>query len=193
MHGRIGEYVSITDEFDRTIQLGDMGFRDDYLKIRGLLNPAHHKFIPGNHDDYDTLPPHALGDYGHIPWVHNGFYMRGGRSIDRHLRIEGVSWWRQEELTYSFMQLAIDWYKAQRPDIVMTHECPAQVLPFIGRKDLPNMSASMTARALANMLDEHQPTLWLFGHHHKKWEGDIRGTHFRCVDILDTFELIGHE
>ena len=72
----------------------------------------------GNHDDYDNILPHYLGDYGIV--THGGVtfgYFRGEYSIDKERRVScesmdrfGKTWWEDEEMRYSQMLEAIDFF-----------------------------------------------------------------------------------
>jgi hypothetical protein len=100
VHGKFQDYIALTKECDYSIQVGDMGF--DYSELR-VLSKDDHKFIGGNHDNYDKYygSPHALGstitigmgkDFGIA--THGGldfFFLRGGFSIDWKQRQKELS------------------------------------------------------------------------------------------------------
>ena len=72
-----------------------LGFSGVYLPHDEVMN---HKFIRGNHDDPQACREHPY-------WIKDGLiendimYIGGAWSIDREYRTEGVSWWRDEELS----------------------------------------------------------------------------------------------
>jgi Icc-related predicted phosphoesterase len=39
------------------------------------------------------------------------------------------------------------------------------------------------------MFQEHQPKLWVFGHHHQSKDVQINGTRFVCLNELETMTL----
>ncbi len=88
-----------------SIQLGDMGDRETYEHLVSHVDAGRHRFFPGNHDHYDGLPPHSLGDFGAVHWGGvDFFFVRGAWSSDRELlvrlgREQGKTlWFRQQEL-----------------------------------------------------------------------------------------------
>jgi hypothetical protein len=106
-----------------------MGFKKHY-KILNYANidPTRHLFIPGNHDDYRHLPPHALGHFGTRDLGPTSFFwVRGADSPDKHTRIPGENWWPEEQLTYREGMRALDLYRAVKPRVVLTHDCPEYI------------------------------------------------------------------
>lgn len=181
VHGRIPEYVSLVQDCPLSLQLGDLGF--DYTSL-SLLDPDKHKVVGGNHDNYDGLTSHFLGDFG----VWNGlFYIRGAESIDKATRTPGFDWWPDEQLGLYKLHEALDYYKYKKPNIVVTHECPSEVQRMVlqGKQ----ISYNSTAALLQQCLMEHQPKLWLFGHYHQNWIGQCMGTIFQCLAPLQYLDL----
>jgi 3',5'-cyclic AMP phosphodiesterase CpdA len=196
VHGKISDYLNITNDIEYSIQIGDLGF--DYSGLEAL-NPLKHKVLAGNHDNYAkngnvfiNQTPHFLGDYGvhTVPGIGSFFFVRGGRSIDRNMRIEGHSWWPDEELSYSEAFKALDLYNETKPNLVLSHECPASVIDFMSDNELRStIKPSLTANLLDNMFQSHQPRMWFFGHHHKHFSTVINRTYFHCLQELETFDF----
>lgn len=187
VHGMIDRYIDLViDHEGPTLQLGDMGF--DYEQLR-ILDPHQHKFFGGNHDNYDKYYscPHALGNFGVWHADKDIFYVRGAWSIDQTYRTEGRSWWRREELNYTESTECMLMYATIKPNIVITHECPQ----FLGT-DLfhyePNIDTH-TGLLLQQMYLEHQPEIWIFGHHHKDTNILHGKTLFQCLGELTTIEV----
>jgi hypothetical protein len=183
------KYVRRLPDGQRSLQIGDMG-----LGFKGVglhdMGP-NHKFFRGNHDAPDKCRSHAnyLGDYGFLP-EDNIFYLAGAFSIDRAWRIEGQSWWADEELSYDELGKAIDLYRQVKPRFVISHEAPAKsgnVLladlqgPYFAAKG--GCVNSRTAQALESMLSFHQPEELVFGHYHVDKQFYVPGwsTKFTCV------------
>lgn len=206
VHGKTGGYHRLVDELsdkDFSVQVGDMGFNYEHLNT---LCPFHHKVLGGNHDNYSKdsegkfyiQTPHFLGDYGiqHINGVGEFFFMRGELSVDKSSRLDGMNWWIDEELTYTSLCSALDFYKFHKPEFVITHGCPSSVsdlfssfssqyaMDYFGC-ELP----SMTARVLQEMFEYHQPNTWVFGHYHNDKIEIINGTEFICVDELSCIDF----
>jgi hypothetical protein len=194
VHGRLGRYVELAKEAEYSIQVGDCNFNYDYL--RRTLDPVRHRIIAGNHDNYtEGLPdqfilqsPHFLGDYGiyTVPGFGDIFYLRGGYSIDWQMRMEGIDWWKKEEMDYSKLLEAIEFYKQKKPDFVITHECPKSLIPEFATIKGKEFKPSRTAEALEQMLDfqYHKPKRWIFGHHHQDKIIEVNGTIFQCLAEL---------
>lgn len=199
VHGKIEEYISIASQVDYSIQIGDMGF--DYDLLIRKLSPVKHKFIPGNHDNYDDLPKHALKKFG-VGKVcdFEFFYVRGGHSIDYVYRMSNYvagnsdkSWWEQEELTQEELRVCIRKYVEIKPDVVITHVAPFQLRTILDNGDLSErlgFSPSFCSRtefALGIMLEAHHPKKWFFGHWHKTQKYNLMGvsTEFQCINELE--------
>lgn len=189
VHGKYDKYhkiLSRKEENPYTLQVGDFGFNYETLKN---VDPAHHIFIGGNHDNYDKVESvsNYLGNYGYMVNF-NGidfFYYRGAYSIDRQYRTIGIDWWENEQVDITSFMKARELYGDIKPDIVITHDCPESVssclLPPYAR-----LYQNITGWALDELFNIHQPKIWRFGHHHKSWRMNIRGTDFRCLNELET-------
>lgn len=187
VHNDIDHYQMIAGQAEHSIQVGDLGF--DYSTI--TLDPKNHKVVAGNHDNYHSengvfvrQTPHFLGDFG----THHGiFFVRGGFSIDHQNRIQGQTWFPDEELSYRKMMQAIEMYNDVKPDFVVTHECPEIVSTTVfGRKTYNRqpIKTSNTGKMLQAMWENHQPKIWVFGHHHENIITPMKGTTFVCLGIL---------
>lgn len=201
VHGLYNEYIDLAKEAEYSIQLGDLGF--DYQLVDKFLNPSFHRILGGNHDNYTEengifvmQPKHFLGDYGTytVPKIGQFFYVRGGYSIDKAYRRENVDWWPAEQLSYTLALQALESYKKTRPRLMLTHECPSTILDVVAEKKMWDgalIRPSMTANLLASMLEVSQPSLWIFGHHHRYFDRMIGGTRFICLPELGYIDFEG--
>lgn len=190
-------YLPLLSDCLYSVQLGDMGDQDAYADLMHGVDPTRHRFVPGNHDDYDRLPPHSVGDYGtfELGGVRM-FFVRGAMSTDkqRRLRLEerrGIkAWWPAEELTAEQLDAAIASYCRERPEIMLSHTAPASIIPQLRQQTIAPPGypfaeqPDRTSLALETMLGHHQPRLWFFGHFHVDWTATIGGTEFHCVGEL---------
>lgn len=202
VHGHYKQYAllchSAEDKGWETVQIGDMGFTYEHFSQFGLDNGKHHWF-GGNHEHYNKYhkAPCQLGDYGTVPiedWKYSSFlFIRGAHSIDYKYRTEGLDWFRNEELDLKEWRACFDFYKLTRPNIVVTHDCPN-----IARDEMVKGGFGIvqgqkiqtrTGQMLQHLYDIWQPSLWIFGHWHKDVEFKVGKTKFRCIDILQTFDL----
>lgn len=191
VHGKYDRYKKIISDCNVSIQVGDMGvgfkhpYTDEYM-----ANPPHyamikgnHRFIRGNHDSPSVCRKHSqyIAD-GHVE--DNMMFIGGGLSIDRIYRVEGYTWWADEELTIDQFYKLMDVYEATKPRIMVTHDCPESVVPLIlnyYKKEYP----SITRQALDSMLYIHRPEIWVFGHWHQSVDTVIDGTRFICLNELE--------
>lgn len=191
VHGKYERYHRIvrqTEYHPYTLQIGDLGFKYDTLKN---VDSTKHMILPGNHDNYDTCYsyPHFLGDYGYTSI--NGiefFYYRGAYSIDRQYRTVGIDWWEDEQVSIDQFMKARELYREIKPDIVITHDCPAFMVPqYIG----PNARVyeNITNWALGELYNIHQPKIWCHGHYHLSKTTVYGDTKFICLNELETYEI----
>jgi len=196
-------YLEIIADAAYSVQIGDMGDGQAYDVLKEHVDASRHRFFPGNHDHYDCLPPHALGDFGAATLgCVEFFFVRGASSADKAKlldmgrRVGKTLWFAEEELTDDQMRAAETAYLAARPDIVLSHDAPTDVAREawnarrFGRAD-PEAShqPSRTSEFLTRLLLQHAPRLWAFGHHHSDWRERIGDTLFVCVGELSHIDV----
>lgn len=188
VHGHYVQYHRLLQKARFTVQVGDFGF--DYATLR-TIDATRHRILGGNHDNYDDMDnwPHFLGDYGrrNIPGFGDMFFVRGGVSIDRLKRTEGVSWWRNEEMSMAECYKALAEYKKIKPTFVVSHECPRSIVPQVTASI--HIIPSRTNQVLEEMFACHPPKRWVFGHYHRSWNQIIDGTHFTCLRELECLDF----
>jgi len=194
VHGHHQRYIDIASEAEYSIALGDIGF--SYTLIEQSLDPDFHKIVAGNHDNYDIITslPHYLGDFGiHlVPGIDPIFFIRGAWSIDQSMRSEGVSWWREEELSYGQCRKALERYEELKPKIVVSHECPLSVVEQMCKRKVlwsNGVIQTRTGQLLEQMIDAHSPECWMFGHYHNDLGFLHKETKFRCLDELSYHDI----
>lgn len=195
IHGKVNAYLNIARQFEYSLQVGDFGFYRDYLNLeKSGLNAEKHKFIGGNHDNYDVIEtiPNYLKDYG--VW-NEIFYIRGATSIDAQYRTAGVDWWSQENMPDSQFDAALTLYRDAKPQIVVSHTCPQSVaLAMFGPLNYnywrisPNWYCKTQVR-LEEFINVHMPHRWYFGHFHQTKKQTINNTLFTCLAELDYEEV----
>lgn len=192
VHGHDVTHREYAEDADYSIQLGDYGFDFDALSA---LDPAKHKLFGGNHDHYPLLrqSPYNLGDYGlltHIPeLLPKTFFVRGAWSIDRKYRVPGVNWWPEEELTSDEGDAALAAYIDAKPDILLSHESPYNLLPHMDlsldfARDFgfdTNCIPTRTNQLIDKMIEAHRPKLHVFGHLHRDFAVVLDGTQYVCL------------
>lgn len=167
----------------------DEAYRENVTTLQQLF-PGTIAFIDGNHENHSML-----GEFDEILWnggkAHrigerifhlmrgefysiygrNFFVLGGARSVDKHRREEGISWWKEEEpsgeeLAYaaSSLELHLD-----EIDYVITHETPRFARDFIKRDKeidedyiLPDVLDGWYER----IQKQNRFCKWYFGHMH---------------------------
>jgi predicted phosphodiesterase len=205
-------YAEIVAEADYSVQVGDMGDGQTYGQLISGIDPQRHRFLPGNHDHYNELPPHCLGDFGPVSLGGvDFFYIRGAASTDKAKlqrlgrELGRTLWYEQEELTDPQMRAAEQAYLLARPQIVITHDAPTEIARMTWQHALrlgpPDPEAifrpSRTNGFLARLLEQHAPRAWFFGHHHRNFRCHVDTTQFVCIgelahlDVDETGAIVG--
>ena len=174
--------------------LGDFGYIWDYKRTsfeKDNLDfisclPFTTLFIDGNHENHERLNSMRVVNFseGKVHKVYESIYhlMRGqvyeiagkriftfggAKSIDKHLRTEGVSWWKEEEFNYREANTAYDnlnkinW----EVDYVLTHSAPLSIRDKLFEGN--NLyKPSSTERILEAILRNIKFKRWYFGHYH---------------------------
>ena len=189
VHGHQDLYADLIKDADYSIQLGDMGF--DYSIVE-TLDETRHRFVPGNHDNYDALPPQAFQkDWGQVSMgPFDFFYIRGAYSVDKMWRTPGVSWWEQEEMGWSSARQLVETVTAMEPKIIFSHDCPEICMDHGVITNNAKFQLSLTTQIMSAVWEAWQPDLWMFGHHHNDWMQQIDNTHFICLNSLSCADLV---
>lgn len=179
------------------VQLGDFGISDsmlDELESRKVKNRIH--FIDGNHEDYNLLREVAGFRKGdpvrarHI-WKRKLYYiprgyraeidkdlifgfLGGANSIDRHYRREGIDWFPEEMPNYREVA-----HLGDRVDIMVTHDAPISAQRLMGIDPLDTRNP-VQLEQIGELLE---PFLWIHGHYHVDYEGDLDGIQMVGVGI----------
>lgn len=185
------DYFKLISGVSFSVQLGDMswhrGIHRSFYEMMSKVDPRCHRVVTGNHDPYDNLTPHHLGDFGNFTFpLREGnfdfFFIRGAYSIDRGTRLPGLTYWDCEELNWSQGDEALSLYVHLKPKIVFTHDCPEEVCYLLDLHTRGDYHPTITHRILQSCFEVNQPELWVFGHHHRNWKKEYKGTTFMCLD-----------
>lgn len=216
-HGNLEHFVqellpaAVNHEVDAIVQVGDFGYTwpgshgrfeslDAALAMAGLTL----YWLDGNHDNYTDLQHRGIwGSDKPEPMTDNVTYLpRGARwewggvsfmavggaiSIDKARRIQGLSWWPEESLSYGQIERARE---GGEVDVMFTHDCPAGVRPLekfldteTARFGVPyktEFDSTMHRKALAQVTEVAKPALLVHGHYHHRyyaeapWDADAR-------------------
>jgi hypothetical protein len=197
-------YLELIADAPYSVQVGDMGDGETYDQLIAHVDAGRHRFFPGNHECYDRLPPHSLGDFGAVSWGGvDFFFVRGAQSADKDVlvrmgREQGKTlWFPQEELTDEQMAAAEREYLLAKPTIMLSHDAPTEIAwlfteyarRFRAVNPEGSLPPSRTKVFLARLWEQHQPRLWAFGHHHRNWKHREGPTQFVCVGQLSHIDV----
>lgn len=167
-------------ECDAIIQVGDFGYwpsdfeHQPFLEIESDI-PIY--FIDGNHEEHPKLTQNqkinkmtdciyhiARGCHVKIANT-NCLFMGGGYSIDKHMRLEGHSWFKEEAITEEQIYSAMN-HDIKTMDVIFSHDCPLSM--NINSK--PFASCYPDREKLDMLRHRYDPRFWFFGHHHQSYE-----------------------
>ena len=166
------------------IQIGDCGVgfipQDVFLRL-----PKNFKFFPGNHDCRTLCHqlPHCLGDYGDVD--SKFFFVSGADSVDKDQRIEGISWWPDEELTYKQLNHALDLWEKSKAQMLVSHDCPQRIANY----NHLIYNSTRTRAVLDQMIEVRKPKMILYGHHHRSSFFEYEGMTVKALGIDEVYQL----
>ncbi len=178
---------------DYVIIAGDCGivFNKETLEQKANIYsslPFTILFVDGNHENFDLLNAYKV-KYWHGGKVHfikkdiihlmrgqvfeienkTFFTFGGGTSIDKQLRIENVSWWKEEIPNYLEIDEAIDNLKKHNNEVdyIITHSIDEKALYYPIFKTIGNpIHAYIDNQILSFFEDNINYKHWYFGHYH---------------------------
>lgn len=195
IHGDLKNYERLIHKYKslNSIQVGDFGvgfpdYKSKPVYINNIFKdiPGTHRFIRGNHDHPEScMECHSYIPDGHIE--NNMMFIGGASSIDKAYRTEGRDWWRNEELSYSKLMQLLEVYEKNKPEIMVTHDCPEFVTKKFGK--ILYEEKSITRQAFDEFFKIHKPKYWIFGHWHISFNRVLNDCNFVCLNISETIEL----
>jgi predicted phosphodiesterase len=200
IHGNTDKYLDIIKDAKYSVQLGDFNF--DYSCMENISQ--EHLIVGGNHDNYDIIHtcPNYLGDYGAAQQgPFQFFFVRGAFSIDVDWRKKyelvngGRIWWENEQLSAKQMDDCVELYKDVKPDVVLSHSCPAFVAQDVGNASVLKAFGygenfcTNTQLLLQHLYEQHEPKIWCFGHFHRNWWKWYGSTRFYCIGACDWLDF----
>ena len=180
---------------DYIIILGDFGllWKKDktYYYWLDILSKKNFTllWLDGNHENFDwinSLPVeewhggqvHKIADNiihlmrSNVFEINNKtfFVMGGAPSIDKEHRIENISWWPQEEISYREAEQALNKLESINYEVnyILTHTCPSSLIPLMFNLD--SVINSYTEKFLDEIALKTKFQKWFFGHWHENKE-----------------------
>ena len=186
--------VALEEGCDAIIQVGDFGYWPRFKDHRAILKdyPLPVVFIDGNHEDFqelNTLPDQDIAKIknnlyyakrgssqviGHT----NVVFLGGAWSIDHGYRTEGYDVFKREE---TIKDKDVDYALSQvhrTIDVVFTHDCPL----YVNICDDNFIESLHNREQLDIVFNKLTPEYWYFGHWHRKYQQELNGTLFTCLD-----------
>ena len=180
---------------DYVVVLGDFGFiwknekdkTEEYWLNWFNEKPWTTLFVDGNHENHARLNDFSVEEWngGKIHKINDSvfhlmrgqvfvidnkkiFTMGGAPSIDKAYRIEGISWWKEEEINYDEQKEALKNLEKHnnKVDYVFTHTCPEEIIPYmfnLPKSSIINSSTERFFDYIAQITDFQD---WYFGHWH---------------------------
>jgi len=224
VHGRHRELIAVLRQAQAdyrvaaAIQVGDFGFNREAIgrliaDARPFPVPLH--VIDGNHEDHRWLRRAVLtGAAGGWRGELNLFFqprssivrfgsskvgfIGGALNADRPQRHNLFGGFPNYILRRQ-RQHAITLFNRERPELVVTHSCPAGI--GLGLRGSPGLELEVAEHIAAAGFDpgprddrgetelsrlwaglRYRPRAWVFGHFHRSHQALIEGTRFVCVD-----------
>ncbi len=192
LHIFAGEHPELTKD-DYVIIAGDFGavWSNDTLAARLRYYtelPFTVLFVDGNHENFDLINsfPVETWNGGKVHMIKPDvihlmrgqvfeiegktiFTFGGATSVDKFMRREGISWWRQELPTYEELDEGIANLKryGNKVDYVITHSCGQRALAYPRLRNVAGVKiACPESHLLSYFEDIVEFKHWYFGHFH---------------------------
>jgi predicted phosphodiesterase len=205
VHAKFKQYREITERCyasgheQMMVQVGDFGLgfqREGDLSNQEILDYVqyrNHWIVRGNHDsvpmfrNLDSYIGNQFRFINKFSIVNGMLFVAGAESIDKRIRVSGVDYWPDEELSMPEFYDIIGQAQRSRPTIVFSHAAPS----FVAHEMLGSKAEkhSRTEIALAALAERVNPDFWFFGHYHRSWTRKIGSTRFQCLDELEVYTL----
>jgi predicted phosphodiesterase len=193
----------------KIVQVGDFGLwthYEDGIRFLDQLNEAARRegvkiyAVGGNHENWDHWDwfvknmPKSYHGFAYLrshvllaPRVHywgwegKKFLMVAGAvSVDKQWRVEGHTWWRNEEITDEMVDSIHG-----KVDYLVTHDCSNRT-PWKGRLK-PDMDSLANRQRIDAILGRVKPEMHFHGHMHTRyvWENLVADNHYTKTIGLD--------
>lgn len=188
------DYLIIAGDFGGVFY-GDK--RDDRVLDYYESCPWTTLFVDGNHENFDLLAQYPTTEWneGKVQFIRPSvihlmrgqvykidgktfFTMGGATSVDRNLRVEGKSWWREElpsgeEYFEADNNLALH---KNRVDYIITHCCSARQYYRFAAVHFQEFVRDNLTDYLDEIEKRVEFKLWWYGHHHQDINVDEKHT-----------------
>lgn len=192
LHIFAGEHPELTKD-DYVIIAGDFGaLWDKYSLVQNLKYytelPFTVLFVDGNHENFDLINsyPVEIWNGGKVHKIKPDiihlmrgqvfeiggniiFTFGGATSIDKFMRRERISWWKQELPTYEELDEGIANLKRYggKVDYIITHSCSERELAYPAIRNSATLKLNCPESGMLSYIEENAEFKhWYFGHFH---------------------------
>ncbi len=192
LHVFAGEHPELTKN-DYIIVAGDCGvlWSNDTLveRLRYYTDlPFTILFVDGNHENFDMINsyPVEIWNGGKVHKIKPDiihlmrgqifelegkklFAFGGATSIDKYMRREGLSWWKQELPSYEELDEGIATLKHHggKVDYIITHSCSERALAYPAMREVSKSKMACPEVGMLSYIEENlEFKHWFFGHYH---------------------------
>lgn len=208
LHIFAGNHPELTKD-DFVIVAGDFGALWSNESTVERLNhyvklPFTVLFVDGNHENFDILNsyPVEIWKGGKVHKIDSGvihlmrgqvfeiegntiFTFGGATSVDKDLRVEGVSWWKQEMPTFEELDEGIANLKriGGKVDYIITHSCSERALAYPAVRNAVWLKRNCPENGILSFVEENAKFKhWYFGHFHIDAKlGDRYTALYNCI------------
>lgn len=192
LHIFAGEHPELTLK-DYVIIAGDFGAVWDSKTLAADLKPYTELpftvlFVDGNHENFDLLETFPVEEWrggkvhkirpniihlmrGQVFEIDGNtiFTFGGATSIDKFMRREGISWWKQELPTYEELDEGKENLKRynNKVDYIITHSCSERALMYPQIRNSATSKLSCPESSMLSYIEDMADFKhWYFGHFH---------------------------
>jgi len=215
MNITIAKAIRKHPDITHIVQVGDFGYGwrggKPFKASKALLTPelmkiykkAEKFWLDGNHENFDKLEEDGgawqpewqympRGSVLEIPREDGSavraMFFGGASSIDKASRIQNISWWPQESITYAQMYNTLQAVSGPI-DAIFSHEHPMS-FPYSDVRYQGSIFGSSDKNFLEVLKEKYRPKFWFFGHHHEEDTGLVDSTRWFCCPVIDYFKYV---
>lgn len=192
LHIFAGQHPELTKS-DYVIIAGDFGGVWESKTLAADLKPYTELpftvlFVDGNHENFDLIETFPVEEWkgGKVHKIKQDiihlmrgqvfeiegktiFTFGGATSIDRFMRREGISWWKQELPTYEELDEGVANLKRyeNKVDYIITHSCGERALNYPAVRNAAALKINCPESQMLSYFEDIAGfTHWYFGHFH---------------------------
>lgn len=180
---RLTKYAMRLQKIERVIQVGDFSIDPADYELHWPFDiPLW--FIAGNHDHYHALSQ-GVNLAPNVRYIKRGeivdgiLFVGGAYSVDKDLRVPGVDWFPEEQMSYEEWLVMLSTKTVIK--IMVCHDTVSSVYHRFGLEDV-NWTKNTHSVGLDMIFNQVKPFLYIHGHHHKR----LTYEHNDCI-----FESLG--